>query len=302
MVIMIICLPNAHKIPHIGENPISGQDNTIYILDAVTWTWTTNFSTAGGLPSFPTTTVGGASTATGVNTMAPNISQSIPPSDSVPTGAIIGGIIGGVLIIVGAVGGILLHRQRRQKHDTENDQNEAPTIAVREPGPPAHRQSVDSYNFNVGYSPMLLPRIRSSMDRPSMDSNRNSVGYSPIMPTRMRHSWTVPDHSSPLHATPISAPSPTLSYADWAADVYRASLRVSRRYREGSVESISAPILEGVEGKQAEGVRQSGPSGPSHEKTIVEQDAEVDPEELYKNMEIQTIAVPKQVLYVVNRD
>ncbi|RUS15535.1 hypothetical protein BC937DRAFT_92339 [Endogone sp. FLAS-F59071] len=281
-----------------GENPISGQDNSIYILDATTWAWTTNFSAIHGLPSFPhaTTTVA----VGGINTAVANVSQSIPHADSVPTGAIIGSIIGGVLIMVGVVGGILLHRQRRQKPDTESDQSgEPPAIVNPEPGPPAHRQSVDSNNFSVGYSPMLLPRIRSSMDRPSMDSNRNSVGYGPIMATRMRHSWTVPGHSSPLHTAPISAPSPTLSYADWATDVYRASLRASRRYREGSLES-TAPILERAEGKQREKVPQDEPrqDGPSDERAIIEQDVE----ELYKDMEIQTIAVPKQVLYVVNRD
>ncbi|RUS24593.1 hypothetical protein BC938DRAFT_473355 [Jimgerdemannia flammicorona] len=259
-----------------GENPLSGQDSDIYILDTSTWAWTTTFNPSYSDPTpdptpvpdpTSTGTLDPSSTATPNSGVTSTVGTYIPPSNFTPVVAIAGGAVGGALIIVGAVGGVLLHLHRRRTADADD----MPTVVVHGP----------------------RSRSPSRMGRSSTDT------YA----MRKHLSWSdMPGQPSGAN-TFLTPPSPVVAYADWATDAYmQATRRASRHYREDSGGSISVPILEGETDREES---ESPPldEGVTIDTVEIDVDAdEVDPEELYRHLEIQTIAVPKQALFVVNKD
>lgn len=261
-------LPDFNNFHIAGENPVSRQDNNIYILDTTSWEWTTSFNTAHGPPSFSPSSISTSTaiptasipiptfTPTTITTTSPSVSSvsssPVPQTNLASTPTILGTSIGGTFVFFAAAGAFFLYRRRRSKA------NGAGQSFVIDRSTPPDRYSPDSY------------------DR-----------------SRKHLSWNLPSE----HQGDSVAPPAPVAYADWATTVYRqASRRASWYYRDGP---SLAPLSEERIGLRDEEKAPEG--GPTVERVMIEEDV-IDPEELYRHMDIQTIAVPKQVLYVVNRD
>ncbi|RUS20679.1 hypothetical protein BC937DRAFT_94635 [Endogone sp. FLAS-F59071] len=249
-----------------GVNPVSGQDNNIYILDTTSWAWTTSLNTAQGLPSFspnsgtatPTISIS-IPISTTITTTSHVSASPIPQTKLTSTTIILSTSIGGTFVFFATAGAFFFYRRRRRAETSGGAKSPSFVIDRSSPG----GRSTDSYGRSMASEP------------------------------RKHLSWNLP----PDHQSDSVVPPAPVAYADWATTVYRqASRRASWYYRD--VESL-APLSEERIGLRAE--EKAPESGPTVERVVIEEDV-VDPEELYRHMEIQTIAVPKQVLYVVNRD